>query len=115
MPATAVQILRPMCRPPATSVVALALLAASAPGAAAAPGAEANEDDLYIVQTNAAGDNVHLIDPAGESLVAERLREAEQQLRRYLAGAGLRRHGARHVGLAVVFHGWELAASAAVE
>ena len=54
-------------------------------------------------------------EPAGESLVAERLREAEVQLRRYLADAGLRRRGARHVGLAVVFHGWELAACAAVE
>ena len=55
-------------------------------------------------------------EPAGESLVAERLREAEEQSRRYLADAGLRRHtAARHVGLAVVFHGWELAASWAVE
>ena len=55
-------------------------------------------------------------EPADESRVAERLREAEEQLRRYLADAGLRRHAAvRHVGLAVVFHGWELAAAAAVE
>ena len=55
-------------------------------------------------------------EPADASLVAERLREAEEQLRSYLADAGLRRHAAvRHVGLAVVFHGWEMAASAAVE
>ena len=54
-------------------------------------------------------------EPADESLVAERLREAEEQLRRYLADAGLRRHAVRHVGLAVVFHGWEMVASAAVE
>ena len=54
-------------------------------------------------------------EPAGGSLVAERLREAEEQLRRYLADAGLRRHAVRHVGLVVVFHGWEMAASAAAE
>ena len=65
MPATASQMLRPMCRTLVTSIVALALLAASAPAAAA------NEDDLYIVQTNAAGDNVHLIDPATNEIVAE--------------------------------------------
>ena len=39
--------------------------------AAWAPGATANEDDVYIVQTNAAGDNVHLIDPATNKIVAE--------------------------------------------
>ena len=55
-------------------------------------------------------------EPADESRVAERLREAEAQLRRYLADAGLRRHAAvRHLGLAVVFHGWELVAAAAVK
>ena len=53
--------------------------------------------------------------PVDESLLAARLREAEDQLRRYLADARLRRHPVRHVGLAVVFHGWEMAASAAVE
>ena len=35
------------------------------------PPAAANDDDVYIVQTNAAGDNVHLIDPATNAIVAE--------------------------------------------
>ena len=33
--------------------------------------AAANDDDIYIVQTNAAGDNVHVIDPATNAIVAE--------------------------------------------
>ena len=65
MPATAVQMLRPVRRTLGILLVALAMLAAWAPGATA------NEDDVYIVQTNAAGDNVHLIDPATNRIVAE--------------------------------------------
>ena len=51
-----------------------------------------------------------------ESVVAERMREAADQVRRYLADEDLhRRHpSVRHVGLAVVFHGWEMAACEAV-
>ena len=51
-----------------------------------------------------------------ESVVAERVREAANQVRRYLADEDLhRRHpSVRHVGLAVVFHGWEMAACEAV-
>ena len=51
-----------------------------------------------------------------ESVVAGKLREAADQVRRYLADEGLqRRHpSVRHVGLAVVFHGWEMAACEAV-
>lgn len=66
MPATAVQTLRPALRGPGFVLAALALLAMAAP-APAAP----NEDDVYIVQTNAAGDNVHVIDPATNRIVAE--------------------------------------------
>ena len=53
---------------------------------------------------------------ADEAAVAARLREACTQLRSYLADEGLRRRqpSVRHVGLAVVFHGWELAACEAV-
>ena len=53
---------------------------------------------------------------ADESVVASRLEEARTQLRGYLADPGLRgrQPGVRHVGLAVVFHGWELAACEAV-
>ncbi len=48
---------------------------------------------------------------ADEPAVAARLREARAQLRRYLADEALRRQSSvRHVGLAVVFHGWEMAA-----
>ena len=65
MTASAVQMLRPTCRTLGTSLAALALLAGSAPGAAA------NEDEIYIVQTNAASDDVHLIDPATNKIVAE--------------------------------------------
>ncbi len=36
-----------------------------------APAAAMNGDDTYIVQTNAAGDNVHLIDPVTNEIVAE--------------------------------------------
>ena len=48
--------------------------------------------------------------------VASRLREARAQLRGYLADEGLRRlrPAVRHVGVALVFHGWELAACKAV-
>ena len=54
---------------------------------------------------------------ADESVVASRLEAARRQLRGYLADPGLRRRqpGVRHVGLAVVFHGWELAACEAVD
>ena len=48
---------------------------------------------------------------ADETAVAARLREARGQLRRYLADESLRRQASvRHVGLAVVFHGWEMVA-----
>ncbi len=44
-----------------------------------------------------------------------RLREARTQLGGHLADPALRGEPAvRHVGLAVVFHGWELAACEAV-
>ena len=51
------------------------------------------------------------------SVVAETLRGAREQLKGYLADEGLRRRApsVRYVGLAVVFHGWELAACEAVE
>ena len=53
---------------------------------------------------------------ADEAAVAARLRQARAQLRIYLADARLRRRqpAVRHVGLAVVFRGWELAACEAV-
>ena len=52
---------------------------------------------------------------ADEPAVAARLREALTQLRGYLADPALRGGPAvRHVGLALVFHGWELAACEAV-
>ncbi len=48
---------------------------------------------------------------ADEAAVAARLDEALTQLRGYLADPVLHgRPGVRHIGLAVVFHGWELAA-----
>ena len=52
-----------------------------------------------------------------QSVVGEKLSEAREQLAGYLADEGLRRlaPSVRHVGLAVVFHGWELAACEAVE
>ena len=51
------------------------------------------------------------------SVVAETLRGAREQLKGYLADEGLRRRApsVRYVGLAVVFHGWELAVCEAVE
>ena len=54
---------------------------------------------------------------ADEAAVAERLDRAKEQLRRYLADERLHRFpsSVRHVGLALVFHGWELVASEAVE
>ena len=54
---------------------------------------------------------------ADEAAVTERLDRAKAQLRRYLADEGLRGFppSVRHVGLALVFHGWELVASEAVE
>ena len=53
---------------------------------------------------------------ANAAAVASRLQEARTQLRGYLADARLRRQSpaVRHVGLAVVFRGWELAACDAV-
>ena len=52
-----------------------------------------------------------------DSVVAERLRGACEQLKGYLADEGLGRRApsVRYVGLAVVFHGWELAGCEAVE
>ena len=48
---------------------------------------------------------------ADETVVAARLREARDQLRRYLADDSLcRQASVQHVGLAVVFHGWEMVA-----
>ena len=51
------------------------------------------------------------------SVVAETMRGARAQLAGYLGDEGLRRRApsVRYVGLAVVFHGWELAACEAVE
>ena len=49
-----------------------------------------------------------------EPAVAARLDEARTQLRGYLADPALLGLPVRHVGLAVVFHGWELAACEAV-
>ena len=52
-----------------------------------------------------------------ESLAAEKVQEAVLQLRGYLADPRLRRHypAVRHIGLAVVFHGWEMVAYEAVD
>lgn len=63
MPATAVRTPRFLRLSAAAALAGLALSAAAAPAAA--------EDDVYIVQTNAAGDNVHVIDPATNEIVAE--------------------------------------------
>ena len=51
------------------------------------------------------------------SLVADTTREAKEQVRRYLADQALRRRhpSVQHIGLAVVFHGWELVACEAAE
>ncbi len=53
---------------------------------------------------------------ADASRVAAKLAEARTQLRRYLADERLvrRQPAVRHIGLAMVFHGWELAACEAV-
>ena len=53
---------------------------------------------------------------ADEAAVAARLREARMQLQGYLADPALHRQqpAVRHIGVAVVFHGWELAACEAV-
>ncbi len=50
------------------------------------------------------------------SLLAATLREAAQQVRGYLADPGLQRRypSVQHIGLAMVFHGWEMAAYEAV-
>ena len=52
-----------------------------------------------------------------ESLAAEKVQEAVRQLRGYLADPRLRRHypSVRPIGLAVVFHGWEMVAYEAVD
>ena len=53
---------------------------------------------------------------ADETAVAARLDEARTQLRGYLADSALRAGPTvRHIGLALVFHGWELAACEAVD
>ena len=55
-------------------------------------------------------------DGADKAAVEARLREARTQLRSYLTDGRLRRlqPAVRHIGLTVVFHGWELAACEAV-
>ena len=52
-----------------------------------------------------------------QSLLAEKVQEAVLQLRGYLADSSLRRRhpSVRHIGLAVVFHGWEMVAYEAVD
>ena len=52
-----------------------------------------------------------------ESLAAEKVQGAVRQLRGYLADPRLRRRypSVRHIGLAVVFHGWEMVAYEAVD
>ncbi len=52
-----------------------------------------------------------------ESVVADKVQEAVLQVRGYLADSSLphRSPSVRHIGLAVVFHGWELVAYQAVE
>ena len=52
-----------------------------------------------------------------ESVVADRMQEAVRQLRSYLADSSLphRYPSVRHIGLAVVFHGWELVAYQAID
>ena len=52
-----------------------------------------------------------------ESVLADKVREAVLQLRGYLADSSLRRRhpSVRHIGLAVVFHGWEMVAYQAVD
>ncbi len=52
-----------------------------------------------------------------ESVVADKVQEAVLQVRGYLADPSLRRRhpSVRHIGLAVVFHGWEMVAYQAVD
>ena len=52
-----------------------------------------------------------------ESLASEKVQEAVRQLRGYLADPRLHRRypSVQHIGLAVVFHGWEMVAYEAVE
>ena len=52
-----------------------------------------------------------------ESVVADKVQEAVLQLRGYLTDPSLRRRypSVRHIGLAVVFHGWELVAYQAID
>ena len=52
-----------------------------------------------------------------ESVVTDRIQEAVVQLRSYLADPSLPRRyrSVRHIGLAVVFHGWELIAYQAID
>ncbi|MYC72490.1 MAG: ATP-binding protein [Gemmatimonadetes bacterium] len=52
-----------------------------------------------------------------ESVVADRIQEAVLQLRSYLADPSLahRYPSVRHIGLAMVFHGWELVAYQAID
>ena len=52
-----------------------------------------------------------------ESVVADKVQEAVEQLRSYLADPSLPRRypSVRHIGLAVVFHGWEMVAYEAVD
>ena len=56
-------------------------------------------------------------EPLDESLLAATRQEAARQVRGYLEDPGLRRRypSVRHVGLAMVFHGWELVACEEVE
>ena len=55
-------------------------------------------------------------EPLDESVVADKVADAVVQLRGYLADPSMRRYpSVRHIGLAVVFHGWELVAYQAVE
>ena len=51
------------------------------------------------------------------SLLAEKVQEAVHQVRGYLADSSLRRRypSVRHIGLAVIFHGWEMVAYEAVD
>ncbi len=53
----------------------------------------------------------------GDSAVAAKLREAVHQLRGYLADPFLQRRypSVQHIGLAIVFHGWEMVAYEAVD
>ncbi len=55
-------------------------------------------------------------EPLDEALLAATLGEAAQQVRGYLADSSLQRRypSVRHIGLAVVFHGWEMVAYEAV-